>query len=54
MGLHQTPDQAYFNALQPIPVSASQRAETTYKTGPDCSNKPSHLYVVIEITTGTV
>ena len=39
----QTPDQAYFNAPQPIPVAALSKAESTYKTAPDCSNKPSHF-----------
>ncbi len=38
-----TPEEACFDAPQPIPVAAQPRRKSTYKPRPDCSNKPSQL-----------
>ncbi len=42
----QTPDEAYFNSLQPIPAAASPRRKSTYPNPGTCSDKPSHLSVI--------
>jgi len=40
----KTPDQAYFNALVPVPVAASSRRQPTYEMPGTCSNQPNRLF----------
>jgi putative transposase len=41
----RTPDEAYFNQLQPIPAAAQPRRKSTYPNPGTCSEKPIHLWV---------
>lgn len=44
----QTPDEAYFNQLQPIPAAAQPRRKSTYPNPGNCSEKPIHLSATIQ------